>query len=295
MAKQSQPSLLQFKPWLTLTEAAKRLSTICSDEVFEADILNLAMHNHLQLSIYLVNQKLAVVANTNRDEHYDEEEMAKFRLAVEEMLAGNRSGIQTLDDSENKDTLSPDVVIQGVWDLDMTYDNLMEIERHFHDLAQLPEKHSGWLNLEGITLKNEDNLSFRLVRYNPNTSVANRYNPSATLPDDSYFVIRTHNLMAFEQALQNSSSDQSGKSAQKTHGNTESNAKKREEILGAALAVLAKWPEDCQAGNGKIQATKIRDLIENKGYLFWLEDGEPPLKTSEIEKLIRGWLKKTGE
>lgn len=121
---------------------------------------------------------------------------------------------------------------------------------------------------------------------------ANFY-PAGGLPDDSVLVIRTDALREFEQYL----NDFEDKPLQPKmiHGNTEINAKKREEVLGAALAVLAKWPNECRAGSGNIKATKIRELIESKGYLFWREDGEPPLKTSEIENLIREWLKKTGE
>lgn len=113
------------------------------------------------------------------------------------------------------------------------------------------------------------------------------------LPKDSVLVLRTEVLKEFEQLMLNS--DAGGNTAAKVHGNTEHNAKKREEVLGAALSVLSRWPDECKNRAGKIEATKIRELIEKKGYMFWRENGEPPLTTSEIEKLIRQWLKKTGE
>jgi len=35
-------------------------------------------------------------------------------------------------------------------------------------------------------------------------------------------------------------------------------AQKREQILGAALSVLANWPEPCKNHAGEIEATKIK-------------------------------------
>jgi hypothetical protein len=76
----------------------------------------------------------------------------------------------------------------------------------------------------------------------------------------------------------------------KLHGNSENNALKREQILGAALSVLANWPEQCKNGQGKVEATKVRKLIEEKALLFWKETGDPPLSSETIEREIRKWL-----
>lgn len=119
------------------------------------------------------------------------------------------------------------------------------------------------------------------------------YYPAGGLPQDSVLVVRTEALREFEQLI--SENEVEKNKTTKLHGNIEHNAKKREEVLGAALSVLARWPDECKNGAGRIEATKIRVLIENKGYMFWREDGEPPLSTGEIEKLIRQYLKKTGE
>lgn len=120
-----------------------------------------------------------------------------------------------------------------------------------------------------------------------------RYYPAGGLPEDCVLVVRTDALREFEQFLKDNEIDT--KTSSKPHGNTERFAKKREQVLGAALSVLARWPNECKNGLGKIEATKIRELIENKGYLFWRENGEPPLSTGEIEKLIREWLNKTND
>jgi len=53
--------LLKLKEWLTVADAAKRLSITAGEDVTEADILRLALDKHLTLSVYLVNHAQARV------------------------------------------------------------------------------------------------------------------------------------------------------------------------------------------------------------------------------------------
>jgi len=80
-----------------------------------------------------------------------------------------------------------------------------------------------------------------------------------------------------------------------THGNTAVNAKHREEVLGAALSVLAAFPEQCKSNEGKIMGSKIKTMIEEKAPLFWPDTQESPLKSDGISRLVNEWLKKTVE
>lgn len=96
----------------------------------------------------------------------------------------------------------------------------------------------------------------------------------------------------FEQEYVSDNKEQLAASRNTEHGNTKIFSAKREEILGAAMTILSKWPDQCKNSSGKIQATKLRTLIEEKALLFWPETGSPPLKTEPIEKLLRSWLKK---
>lgn len=76
------------------------------------------------------------------------------------------------------------------------------------------------------------------------------------------------------------------------HGNTEVNASKREAILGAALAVLAKYPDQCRSGTGNVQGSKIAKLIEEKSpILFKSNDGIPPFEPAGVAKTINKWIK----
>ncbi len=78
----------------------------------------------------------------------------------------------------------------------------------------------------------------------------------------------------------------------KPNGHEERHAKNREEVLGAALAVMTAWPEKCRFNNGKINASAIADLIIEKSYNFWRETGEPPLKKDGITRLVSDWINK---
>jgi hypothetical protein len=76
------------------------------------------------------------------------------------------------------------------------------------------------------------------------------------------------------------------------HQNTEVNAQKREQILFAALSVLARWPEECTKKNGKISAAAITNLIEQKSNI-WFGYDELPMTTRGMTLLISKALKKT--
>lgn len=67
---------------------------------------------------------------------------------------------------------------------------------------------------------------------------------------------------------------------------TENNASIREEVLEAALAILAKYPDECRSKDGKVMAAKIGKLIEQKAPEIWPSKGQPPRESGTIDKLI---------
>ena len=78
----------------------------------------------------------------------------------------------------------------------------------------------------------------------------------------------------------------------KTHGNTEVHALKREQVLGAALAVLSAFPEECKNNSGEIVGSKVARLVDQKSLsLFDTKDGDPPMSLDSISRLINKWLK----
>lgn len=116
------------------------------------------------------------------------------------------------------------------------------------------------------------------------------YYPAGSLPEDSVLVVRTESLREFEQLIADNETEKS--TATKPHGNTEVNAEKREQALGAVFAVLAKWPEECRDKMGKPVASKIAAMVDAKADVFW-PGAPPPLATDTIAEYLRDWIKKS--
>jgi len=74
----------------------------------------------------------------------------------------------------------------------------------------------------------------------------------------------------------------------------ERHARHWEEVLGAALACLATWPDLCRTETtDRFNLAALIRLIEEKSGLFWPDELTPPLDRDTIEKRIRLWLRKT--
>jgi len=47
--------LFKLKEWMTVADAARHISSLCEEEVNEADVLRLALDGHLKIAVNLVN------------------------------------------------------------------------------------------------------------------------------------------------------------------------------------------------------------------------------------------------
>ncbi len=63
----------------------------------------------------------------------------------------------------------------------------------------------------------------------------------------------------------------------------------REKVLGAALNVLAKCPDQCYDQHGLVSGEKITRLIAAQS-TRWFDTAEPPMGTGEMAELIDNWL-----
>jgi len=68
--------------------------------------------------------------------------------------------------------------------------------------------------------------------------------------------------------------------SKKPHQGSENNARKREEVLRAAIFCKESWPEDCENYRGWTRC------IEDHALTFWPKLGAPPLTTDTIERLL---------
>lgn len=118
------------------------------------------------------------------------------------------------------------------------------------------------------------------------------YYPAASLPIDSVLVVRTEALRAFEQHLSEIENESTASNDYvKSNGHKERHAQNREQVLGAAFAILAKWPDECTDSKRDPVASKIANLVEAKADLFW-PDSKPPLTADSIADHLRGWIQK---
>ncbi|MGH8730208.1 MAG: hypothetical protein ACREVF_00680 [Burkholderiales bacterium] len=63
----------------------------------------------------------------------------------------------------------------------------------------------------------------------------------------------------------------------------------REKVLGAALNVLAKCPDQCYDEHGWVSGEKIVRLIAVQS-MRWFDAAEPPMRSGEMAELIDKWL-----
>ena len=387
-------TLFKMKQWLSLADAAKYLSIVCSQEVTEADILQFAINGQLELSLYLINDTMAkccrivdyekatldadIAKSVFPDELKRKDlpnkmiETLKMKMTDminEGVLYGDLHYIFREDsrwmnlDSLEKSMLeiitdllridkdryviedSYETLAAGLWDLSMIGNERREVNRRHHNLnsgqatvgifknrqctkgvfvkgpcgevfkLQLAlngsenQEYQDDLHVEFEKLKkkipslymenfDEEAFLYQYVetrmelwkKYFSIDEVLNKnYYPMSLLSEDAPLVVRPEAIREFEELL---TDNETGKKITiKTNGHKERHAQNREQILGAAFAVLAKWPEECCDAKGGPAASKIARLVDVKANLFW-PNAEPPLAVESIADHLRDWIKK---
>ena len=74
------------------------------------------------------------------------------------------------------------------------------------------------------------------------------------------------------------------------HGHSETFQNQREQVLGAALAILARYPEKCKNSKGRIRSELIVNLINEKGDV-WFGDKKLLLSSAAMQDLLDKFLK----
>ena len=132
--------LLKLKEWLTVGEAAKRLSISAGEDVTEADILRLALDGHLILSVYFVNHAQGRPAKIEPlgEQHYSNAPSLfvlgppPYMTLVAELFP-NRKDVLVFEGDEQQ----PESV-QGVWDLMMLGAESLDVEHAYQLLTGGP-------------------------------------------------------------------------------------------------------------------------------------------------------------
>ena len=134
--------LVHLKKWLTVSEAARHLSTLFGESISEADVLRLALDGELMLSVYFVNGTLTrcgllyrLRTTKNRAPQLSNGERTN---TIEGTLVANDWSLSTVLNKNNR----------GIWDLPMLGLERDDIEQRYQDLIGGPKStlRSRWSN-----------------------------------------------------------------------------------------------------------------------------------------------------
>lgn len=196
--------LFKLKEWLSTLEAGKRLSLSFGEDVSEADVLQLALDGHLQLSVHLVNGAYARRCAPVGIEEIEWEELPLPNGTVVKIPVGGRvfqRGEQLFQVVESVEELK-----SGIWDLPMIGGERFDVE---HQLQQIV---SGievtMVSLEGILLSTPDGGLYEIQsRFQADSCRgksffdSSNFHPAGALPEDSLFVVRTAAIRSLEQSV----------------------------------------------------------------------------------------------
>lgn len=132
--------LLKLKQWLSIEDAAKRLTISAGEDVTKTDILRLAIDGHLTLSVYFVNHARGRPARIEPlgTQHYCNAPLLfeygppRYVTIRGEMLPNNEEVLTYEGDEQNPEKL------EGVWDLLMLGAECLDVEHAYQQLTGGP-------------------------------------------------------------------------------------------------------------------------------------------------------------
>jgi hypothetical protein len=122
--------LLNFKQWLTVADAARHLSILLGEEVTEADVLRLALDEHLMLSVHFVNHA------SGRCGSVAPLQDAKRRVIKSVIKKSENEWFHSIDglDIGQATVIEWDpriIVLEGIWDLTMLGSERSDVEHRY--------------------------------------------------------------------------------------------------------------------------------------------------------------------
>lgn len=127
--------LIGLKEWLTLDEAAHRLSNTAKEPVTQADILQLALDDHIQLSVFIDDFVFA------RDISFEVEYVDDYKT----LMLG--------------DGASEAIRVEGLWDLAAYGVGVSELRRLYREAKGMPPIEFGLPFITGLYLHDKEKTS----------------------------------------------------------------------------------------------------------------------------------------
>ena len=231
--------LFKLKEWLTISDAAKHISSAINETVLEADVLQLGLDGHLKISVNLVNGAYARKCVT----------VDLFEIEFDEFPA--LDGIGTIKIPKNgrifrhskeeilqvqKDVIR---ISEGIWDLPLSGGERVDVKFRIQQLTDGIDVTA--VSLDGVFVCTRDGELRELQTHHSDNEFIDKstlkkpfnnkenFHPAGALPEDSIFVVRTAAIVEFLQTIENASNQ-----TEKHLGNRE-----RDTLL-SIIAVLCK-------------------------------------------------------
>ncbi|OIQ65842.1 hypothetical protein GALL_525960 [mine drainage metagenome] len=227
-------NLLKLKKWLTLSEAAKHLTSVIKVDVAESDVLKFALNGDLTLSVKFVNP--AYGSNCVKYSENQEEAMRhcdSFFGENERLLVWD-DGFNIIDENhisylqnlhlqedgriwQSGDNLWQTKThvrkLEGVWDLPMVGGERIEVEREYQKLTGGPEFTA--VSKDSVFVKRPDGAFFEIqtsskplveIECAPGYYDSKDFHSVVTLPKKRVFVIRSNAILDFIKYVNEESS-----------------------------------------------------------------------------------------
>lgn len=191
--------LFALKKWLSIADAAKRLSASFGEEVTEADIFRLALDGELRLSaeiygfVHARKAEIVDLAQAKRKELPDLSDSGK----IERFIAGT-----VFKDGEDWMVIEPQkdyVTIDGVFDLMMIGGERSHILSLYQETAHNTDV--SFVHLDGSFVRDSEWVYCLYERELDKKTKEYVYYPMNGIPEYSNLVIRKDELVRFENSL----------------------------------------------------------------------------------------------
>lgn len=272
----SKSKLFKLKEWITVPEAAPHLSTSIGEIVSEADILRLALDGHLKLSACFVSP------HTARTGKIISSGDAKTKTVASLRGEGSVELLEGIEFGPNERLLLDEriVWIEGLWDLPMVGSERIDVERKYHELIGGPVVDlicldGTFLVRGGIACQLQDRFKGKEINYENPISHPRNYYPSAFLPEDSMFVVRTGALLEFEQSLN-----------EKNQVDTSEGKKENPKANASLLKIIITMAKDGYRYDHTAKKSELPKEISEAAALLGL---------TITDDSVRKWLKKGAE
>lgn len=159
--------LLTLKKWLTLHDTARHLAIVFGEEVSEADVLRLALEKHLKLSVYFINHAKAQagkVVPIEEAEYTDSLLDLSSIISIPEEFKGRPIKVMqgiNLDDKQVLNLSDEVVTLQGVYDLAMFGNEILDLEHQYQNLTGGPSV--TLQGLEGSLVTDDAETVYRIL------------------------------------------------------------------------------------------------------------------------------------